>query len=122
MSKWISLAACIALFLPACALFDGEDVFGDPKGVFATATPPDLVVVNGTRDVAYTFVTGRKAAASIRWAPSVDGRGLAPGARERLPYADFQKTEEEVIVYWWQAVVRDGERVHGQVRRFIVEL
>lgn len=58
------------------------------------------------------------------WYPSVGGGGLSPGGSKRIAYEGIYKDadEQEVIVYWWQAIMKDEERDHGQIHALILEL
>ncbi len=121
----LALVLCGVFVCSGCSLFGDEaSTFGDAERVTATLAEDELVVTNHTREPIWTFVIGRASAALIYWVPHLEGEGLAPGASERIKLSDIDKSksEDEVLVYWWQAIVEDGERVPGEVHSLRVEL
>ena len=109
----------LCLFLPACSLLGTDD-----GTVSATASPPELTIQNQTDETIYSFTVGRQMAALINWAPSVGGEGIAAGGEKHIQYEKILRSErgEEAIVYWWNAVQDDGERVPGEIQSIVVEL
>jgi hypothetical protein len=113
------------LLVPLGAVSSGCSLVENDEGtVSATVSAPELTIQNQTDEPIYSFTVGRQMAALINWAPSVGGEGIAAGGEKHLQYEDLLRSKggEEAIVYWWNAVRGDGERVPGEIQSIVEEL
>ena len=114
--------------LAGCALIDGNSERQDEVrdgNVTVAADGRALTVRNGTEAPIYTFEVGATIAPLILWAPTVNAEdAIAPGAERVMPYDNLliDDAEVEVLVYWWHATTRDGERVPDEIQVLTVSL
>lgn len=106
--------------LSSCALLNPKE-----DEVSARSIASILFVTNGTDARIYYFIVGRETATLIDWLPHLNletSIGRRQTARIDPEHLFRSETEDEVIVYWWHAVVREGEAAPGEVHSFIVRL
>ena len=106
--------------LPAC------EVAGPGEGeVFAQSSGEKLFVTNRTSSRVYYFIVGRGTAALIFWAPHLGlDDSVDRGRTARIGHDDIyrDKTEREVIVFWWHAEGHGADRKPGEIHSFVVAL
>ena len=122
----LSLLGLAALLFPACSLLgdDGAPLDGEVHVVVADG---EITLTNGSAERVYYAAFARNVLPYIEWARHVDDRGpsLAPGQRAALTAGDiwqFSEAGPEVVVFWWRAEVREGERVPTEPEAAVVEL
>lgn len=92
-------------------------------------TTKDNVVIlsNGGEKDVYYFLVERGAAVAILWGPSVtnDSIKLIQGESILIPFHDiigYDAGDNELILYYWNAVKSRGELVPGEVNNTMVVL
>ncbi len=108
-----------------CAIVDNEEPSVDEVNVRTTGT--HVLLSNGLESTVYYFMVGRQLSVLIDWIPHLDDdQSVAAGRSVAIPYEDIMMNsdtgETEVIVYWWQATMRDGKRVPGDITSVIADL
>ncbi len=120
ISAWILGLVVLIPTLAGCAIFEDED------GTFRVRSDQLRVILdNRTSDQIYFNVFGRELSTLIDWIPHLDDdQSVAAGRTRTVPYAEImmEDGEIEVILYWWRAEARNGERVPGTIESTIVEL
>lgn len=111
---------CIVLIcaLPSCSL-----LAPDKGEVSVRSDESTLFITNGTNARVYYFVVGR--GALLLWAPHTNlEASIVRGATAKINHQDISHAEnaEEVIVYWWHAVKREGKVEPGETHAIIVRL
>ena len=107
-------------------VFAGCEIIGPDEGdVLGTVTSTRVILSNRKGTPVYYFVVGRATAARISWAPGISEENeIPPGKSVNLQKRDIFKarSEEEVIVYWWQAQWVDRELKAGEIQHFVLHL
>lgn len=122
-----ALAATVLIcgVLAGCAIVDNLDE--EVGGVQVRTTGVDVVIQNGLNEYIYYFIVGRQLSFLIDWIPHLDDeRSVAPGRTKSVPYDEIlmsqDPSETQVVVYWWQATLRDGKRVPGTLEMVVLDL
>jgi hypothetical protein len=120
----IVVSALLVLVFTGCVVGESGHPLGGHDRVSAYVQSDELVVENFTTERIWTFAIGQKAGATVLWAPNLAGEGIEPGRRKGLALDEILMApdEQEVLVYYWGAVVEDGEVVPGPVRSLRVPL
>lgn len=108
----------------ACAMNQTDPAPPDADDqVTVTHAADTAVITNHTAAPIWTFIAGRQVLTTMFWTPQLDDEPIAPGDSMRISFADIpqQGSEREIMVYWWHAVERDGERVPGDPRSIVIE-
>lgn len=122
-----ALAATVLIcgVLAGCAIVDNLDE--EVGGVQVRTTGVDVVIQNGLNEYIYYFIVGRQLSFLIDWIPHLDDeRSVAPGRTKSVSYDEIMMSQEpsetQVVVYWWQATLRDGKRVPGTLEMVVLDL
>ena len=96
-------------------------------GVIASSMSDKVTVTNARTKPVFVFAIGRNAAAVVDWRPCVSERECPPiAAGDSREYVINPLTssyhETEALVYWWQAVTRNGVLEPDSVRFMVVPL
>lgn len=97
------------------------------EGVIARSSHAKVAVTNTRANPVFVFVIGRNASAVVDWRPCVTGAECVPlaagGTREyEINPITSSYHEAEALVYWWQAVTRDGTLQPDSIRHMVVPL
>ncbi len=82
-----------------------------------------LQLNNSLDRTVYVFPVGSNTAHLIDWAPGIHEQGAVRGQSSRTfgyDQLNYVLGEEDLIVYWWPAVFRDGNLVPGEVKQFVL--
>ncbi len=86
-------------------------------------TREGLTLHNGFERAVYIFAVGRNTDTLIDWGPSFSAENEIAGHSSRTyPFEALPLTEgeKEILVYWWHADIRDGERVPTAIQHALV--
>ena len=118
-------AAVAVLAIVACSSPVEPPAINVEQVIFAPREPT-IRITNRTDAPVYWFIVGRKASALVDWRPMVcdECPSIAPNATVSRRYDEslIDASEREAFVYWWHAVIVDGERRPGVVRNGIVRV
>ncbi|MEM1271983.1 MAG: hypothetical protein AAF752_06140 [Bacteroidota bacterium] len=108
----------LALAASACSTTGPDEALLDGE-VIVAAGEGQILISNGTDERVYYTAFPASVVPVINWAPHIDQEpAVEAGNQERFQLDEAWTIEagEEIIVYWWVAVERDGRRVPGEVR------
>ena len=95
--------------------------------IVASVTDNTVILSNGGEVDLYYFLVERGTTATIFWVPTVsdDGAVLKPGSSVNIPFGNitgYKAGDKEVILYYWDAVTANGEKVPGEVQNELLIL
>lgn len=112
--KSIFILLLVPFFLISCSEDEGIDK------IIASIHNNTVVLSNGGKTDLYYLVIERGTTALIDWVPSVSDESVAlsPGESVTIPFGDitgYKAGDRELILYYWESVTVNGEKVAGEV-------
>lgn len=108
---------CLTIVLFAsssCGIFSPEE-----RHVEVDFNKDEIIIRNETDSRIYIATFGQKDLAVINWAPALDDKSsIAPNHRKKVQLNTIRNIANEtgVVVFWWTAIVKNGERVPGEIQ------
>ena len=120
----VAFVAFAALSQPGCSSSTAPVI---KDGVIASSSGDKVTVTNARAKPVFVFAVGRNAAAAIDWRPCVTERdcpSIAAGDSREYVINPLTSSyhETEALVYWWQAITRNGVLQPDSIRNMVVPL